>query len=837
MDRSISFACKRTEPAQLDKLILEHIRQRSDGSGAEGLADYSVALAEFAQLRTSSLEKAPAANDYNLKALLRYYGQLLSAIKRFPFCTDETKKVETLATKFTWSEVFEGTGLFKKSSNTLRTVRFEQACVLFNIAATQSQIAAGLALTTDEARKQAAMALQGAAVILRHLQQQSAVWLPACESLDLQPPLLGGLSELMLAQAQEVFWFKCTAEKRAPELLSKIAAQAADYFAAAHASLAARAEIDKAWLAQIAAKRLFFLADAQLQAGKAAIGADHGVVVARLRAARAMAVQLAKGSLGASERVATLLSQATAAAESAERENNVIHLKIVPDINTVEPLPKMSLATFEKPLPDFTSPDLLGHDLFAGLTPTAVLASVKTYQERRAAAVAELVARLRECTATSVATLRDMGLPGALEASTGDAAVPPALLTHAAAVREGGGLDAITTKIESNRAEAGNCHQVLRDAEARLDEEQRDYETLATRHGDRWKQQASVGLTEKTRADLAKYRDVLSRSATSDETVATKLAAARDGILLLSKPPEVLASLLPAARPAQGAHPAETELRAALAALDRVRTQRDELEKQIGAPESTSITQELLDCSSKNVAEASVIEAHLALLEPHRQRVSALVAESGAALDAVMLANQQYVQSRGSGAAVTERERMITDLTAAYETFVEVTANLTEGQKFYTNLSAMLSKFAAKVNDFTASRATEREQLLKEINRTILQAPADPLPAPMAALSLAPTPTPAPAPGYGNLAGMPPLPPAYPPQATVPQSHPAPAPAPAASATPTKAVSDKASQKEEKEEKEESKAAIAKSEQASPAQKNPSINVVPSPADKEKEDA
>jgi hypothetical protein len=72
MDRAISFPCKRAEPAQLDKVILEHIRHRGEGAPREGTSDYSVALAEFAQLRASCVEKPSTANDYNLKALMRF---------------------------------------------------------------------------------------------------------------------------------------------------------------------------------------------------------------------------------------------------------------------------------------------------------------------------------------------------------------------------------------------------------------------------------------------------------------------------------------------------------------------------------------------------------------------------------------------------------------------------------------------------------------------------------------------------------------------------------------------------------------------------------------------
>ena len=47
---------------------------------------------------------------------------------------------------------------------------------------------------------------------------------------------------------------------------------------------------------------------------------------------------------------------------------------------------------------------------------------------------------------------------------------------------------------------------------------------MVSQNGERWKQQPSRDLTERTRADAAKLRDVLSRSRAADGTVRQRFA-------------------------------------------------------------------------------------------------------------------------------------------------------------------------------------------------------------------------------------------------------------------------------------------------------------------------
>lgn len=82
---------------------------------------------------------------------------------------------------------------------------YEKVCVLFNIAALQSAVAASQSLDSDEALKLAAKLFQQAAGIFTHLKAAVVVAIHQEPTPDLNIDTLHALSSLMLAQAQEIF--------------------------------------------------------------------------------------------------------------------------------------------------------------------------------------------------------------------------------------------------------------------------------------------------------------------------------------------------------------------------------------------------------------------------------------------------------------------------------------------------------------------------------------------------------------------------------------------------------------------------------------------------------
>ncbi len=66
-----------------------------------------------------------------------------------------------------------------------------------------------------------------------------------------------------------------------------------------------------------------------------------------------------------------------------------------------------------------------------------------------------------------------------------------------------------------------------------------------------------------------------------------------------------------------------------------------------------------------------------------------------------------------SAYSLSARDQKLRDLAAGYDTYMELTANLTEGTAFYNNLTPLLLKNQSKVSDFVFARKTEKDDLLK----------------------------------------------------------------------------------------------------------------------------
>lgn len=139
--------------------------------------------------------------------MYKYFGQLELLELRF----------SEIRVNFPWRDAFTG------KLTTQTSIAYEKACIIFQIAATHSSIASSQNRSDPEGLKRAFYYFRTCAGMLTYINDN---FLHA-PSTDLSREVIKFLVGIILAQATEVFFEKCTDEKKGNALVSKIASQAA----------------------------------------------------------------------------------------------------------------------------------------------------------------------------------------------------------------------------------------------------------------------------------------------------------------------------------------------------------------------------------------------------------------------------------------------------------------------------------------------------------------------------------------------------------------------------------------------------------------------------------
>ena len=139
--------------------------------------------------------------------LYKYFGQLELLELRFA----------EIRVNFPWRDAFTN------KLTTQTSIAFEKASIIFQIAATHSAIAASQNRSDPEGLKRAFYFFRTTAGMLTYINDN---FLHA-PSTDLSREVIKFLVGIIIAQATEVFFEKCTDEKKGNALVAKIASQAA----------------------------------------------------------------------------------------------------------------------------------------------------------------------------------------------------------------------------------------------------------------------------------------------------------------------------------------------------------------------------------------------------------------------------------------------------------------------------------------------------------------------------------------------------------------------------------------------------------------------------------
>lgn len=666
--------------------------------------------------------RTPDKHETGLELIQRYYDQLCSMESKLPISEEQIR------IKFSWQEAFGKGGFFggggKSASQVSST--YERCCVLFNIGSLQSQIAKSQNFDSDEGIKNAAKHFQGAAGTFQMLQEQVFAHLQTAPTPDLSAECTTALVQLMLAQAQESFCIKAAKDKLKDNIIAKIAMQAADLYADAYSNMqvgSVKQMWDKSWLATVSAKQAYFHAVAQHRQGLVAQAAKNfGETVARTKKAVSLLQEAEKkgeGYFKPYDLTATLKRDY----EQANKDNNFIYNDLVPDIGTLEPPGKATLA---KPV-QLVTPAANFVDLFKDLMPLSVSQAVNAYNSKKEALVNGELEKLREATAALNELLASKNLPAAIEDTSGNE-VPESIREKADELQGQGGAAGLEQKIYGLPELLQRNKEIIDETSRMLDEEEREDTELRDRFKDKWNRQPSDKLTDSLRKEVFKFKGILDNATRADGIVREKYESNKEAMVVLGKPlPEIQAAI-----PAAGAQAAAVsgsqsvqELRSLMEEVKTLKAEREVTEKTLRdpvadiVPKFMSALKDLGDVDEESISEAHLRSEYSRL----QQEVSDSLARQEDLINRIQSAHARFeseTQSQGMGA----REQKLMELASGYDAFMELTSNLTEGTKFYNDLTPLLLKVQSKVSDFTFARKTEKDDLLKDVQRSAASVPS-----------------------------------------------------------------------------------------------------------------
>lgn len=683
---------------------------KSAYSSADNQKDYTEAVTDFSKLRNNALWRAFEKYESSLEVIYSYYDQLCALEGKIP--------AHELQIPFKWKDAFDRTIFGGKLSLTISTLAYEKVCVLFNIAALQSSVAATQSLESDEGLKLAAKLFQQSAGTFHYLKGNVMMAIQQEPTPDISPETLGALSSLMLAQAQEIFVHKAIHDAMKEGVVAKLAAQAEELYADALKLFQKeifRAFWDKEWIPLIAGKQAGYRAMAELY--QSLVCKNNKIIgeeIARLE----HAVELFKAAQQRSNKPNLFQEYANRAQRhltEVKKDNDFIYHERIPDIKSLEPVGKATVAKL-LPLPETFS--LNFKDLFAELLPVRMHQALSSFEVRRNEVVNAEISVLREMTQVLNSVLTSLNLPAAIEDTSG-IELPQSLLEKAQYIKEAGGIAALERAMKDLPDLLQRNKELLDECDRMLQEERESDDQLREQFKERWTRIASNRLTEQFTVNLRKYREIINNAVTADKMVREKYESQKEGMEILSLDEESLINAVPTGLAVQESNTV-AQLRKLMKDVETLKAERDVIESELKAA-STDIKETFLAVISEHggaVNESSLAMEHIAkFYAPLQAQVRASESRQEQLIGEIQRCHSEFTNEQsGSGSS---REAMLCKLAASYDAFKELKGNLNEGSKFYNDLTQLLVVFQNKISDFCFARKTEKEELLKDLTTNL----------------------------------------------------------------------------------------------------------------------
>lgn len=705
---------KRTNPLDLYRPLRQYLAyQYSERQAVDNEDDL-----HLVQQMRNDIERTVDSLDARRDLLQRYYRALCIMESRFPI-SSEKEDINTVS--FTWYDAFKN----KKAMQ--QNIDFEKASILFNLAATQSQLGLNADRSSPNGIKQACSAFQAAAGAFGYLRDNISMKASVgASTVDISAECAGMLERLMLAQAQECFFEKVISDKKPAALCSKVARQVCLYYEETHAALSLpplSQHFDKAWVAHVNLKAAQFYGEACYRAALDLHEKENiAEEIARLKSAASTLANAKKVSKGVVapfiDAISKLETIINSTLERAIKENDRVYLMRVPPEASLGPLPGASLV---KPTNLSDTLDASKEKMFTALVPDSSAKALSKYTEMLDDVVRTQVEKLQQESEITRVKLNQMGLPESLHALEGSNSLPEQLRNDVESIQLDGGLSGLIAAMGQLQDLKRVNEELLVQTEDLLQKESEEDGRFRSQFGNRWKRQPSNMVTKGFKERLSGFAVKMKQASDMDARIDRTIKDNWEFLAILDTKP-IEASLPSLAAPIMSLNGDEDAvagaLKQSLAQLEALGAQRAGLEDALKETKQKDNILPKLMATSGSVDE--LFKKELTKYDPICLEVSKNVQAQERLLLQIMMQNRAFAAVFNLADFKAACDRVFKQLGAAVLKYREIQDNVhNAGIKFYLSLQDAINSLKQQCTEYVTEREAQNRDMIESLQRQL----------------------------------------------------------------------------------------------------------------------
>lgn len=689
-------------------------------------------LAKTQQLQTTvsvgSRDDHAVAHETYESALTELYHVITDIAKKFP---DD-------CVQFEWYSTLGHKPIHSVSS----LWRLEQVQLLFQIAALKSQEACGQSKLTEEGLKSAFKQFKVAAGLFDYLLLQN-ISMPL---RDFDVETLSFLKMLMLAQAQEVIWQKAILSNNMKDsAIAKVSVKVSELYEAT-AEYGRRSEaIVLDWINHCKVKMCHFAAVAHYRMSIAALDTfQYGEQVGHLRVALRQCEIGLKNQRYVHTKVIDelngLKSIVSSTLKAAEKDNDLVYLKPVPDESLLPAIVGVSMVAPELP-ENFLERRPDAKVSFASLVPFTIILVAQAFRERQNSFLKEHVDQPLEALSRMFARfLAERDLPASIDTIQRPEDIPDSLLLHSQEIRKIGGVRLIENSMDEIGKLAYQCNDLARACEEKLHIESEEDMIMKNRVGsERWTREPSSSASAALTARIKRMREYLDQGHESDSILVRQYEDIKNILMIYCDGREGLKASIPRT----SYHRVESaigrrigELRDLLAEAEKLEQNRQRLKSSVAVKNREhnilpTVLSEFKKNPQKYYAEDGttieskrfepVYEKFIKLFDTDLQYVETLK-QKQMELELKIHRAKEQLQLKDESSIDASQQRRLEALQLfenAYASYLELVSNLNEASKFYTDFLEKGSVVMDDVDQYLYRRREEARELELSISHLV----------------------------------------------------------------------------------------------------------------------